>query len=51
MLILTLLAALLALAGLLMMSMARTEKEQACACIFMVILATCVIALLAMIVL
>ena len=47
----TILAALLAVAGLLMMASAKTEKEQACACTFMVILVCFVIALLAMIVL
>ena len=50
MFILTCLTGLLALAGLVMMSMAKTEKEQAHACAFMVILTGFVITLLAMIV-
>lgn len=46
----TLLAALLAVAGLLMMSMAQTEQEQACACSFMAILVAFIVTLLAFIV-
>lgn len=50
MLVITLLAALMAVAGLLMMSMAKTEKEQVQACTFMVVLVLFVVTLLAMIV-
>ena len=46
----TLLAALFAVAGLLMMSNARTEQQQVQACTFMVIVVIFVVALLAMIV-
>ena len=44
------LAALLAVAGLLMMSQAQTEQQQAQACAFMAILVAFVVTLLAMIV-
>lgn len=44
------LAALFTVAGLLMMGQATTEKEQASACAFMVILTGFIIALLVMIV-
>ncbi len=46
----TLLAALLTVAGFIMMSNARTEKEQVQACTFMVILVAFIVTLLAFIV-